>query len=54
MPYVKEICDRLRKSKKMRASRWDLEEYDSVERRNEFKRKITKVGYSGNFAEFKM
>ncbi len=54
MPYVKEICDRLRKSKKMRASRWYLEEYDSVERRNEFKRKITKVGYSGNFAEFKM
>ena len=49
MPYVKEICDRLRKS-----SRWYLEEYDSVERRNEFKRKITKVGYSGNFAEFKM
>ena len=37
MPYVKEICDRLRKSKKMRASRWYLEEYDSVERRNEFK-----------------
>ena len=54
MPYVKEICDRLRKSKKMRASRWYLEEYDSVERRNEFKRKITKVRYSGNFAEFKM
>ena len=54
MPYVKEICDRLRKSKKMRASMWYLEEYDSVERRNEFKRKITKVRYSGNFAEFKM
>lgn len=54
MPYIKEICDRISKSGKMKESTWYLEEYDSIECRNEFKRKITEAGYSGNYAKFKM
>ena len=54
MPYIREICDRIRKSKKIKESIWYLEEYDSTERRNEFKRKITEAGYNGRYAEFRM
>lgn len=54
MPYIKEICDRIRKSGKMKACVWYFEEYDSVERRNEFKKKITEAGYNGNYATFRM
>lgn len=54
MPYIMEICDRIRKSGKMRECVWYLEEYDSVERRNEFKMKIIDAGYNGNFSHFKM
>lgn len=52
--FVGEICDRIRKSKKIKESIWYLEEYDSTERRNEFKRKITEAGYNGRYAEFRM
>ena len=54
MPYIREICDRIRKSKKIKECMWYFEEYDSTERRNEFKRKITEAGYNGSYAEFRM
>ena len=49
-----EICDRIRKSKKIKECMWYFEEYDSTKRRNEFKRKITEAGYNGSYAEFRM
>ena len=42
------------KSKKIKECMWYFEEYDSTERRNEFKRKITEAGYNGSYAEFRM
>ena len=41
MPYIREICERIKKSGIMEKCVWYFEEFDSVERRNEFKKKIT-------------
>lgn len=54
MPYIREICERIKKSGNMEKCVWHFEEFDSVERCNEFKKKITKVGYNGSYAGFKM
>lgn len=54
MPYIRAICEKIKKSGNMKKCVWYFEEFDSVERRNEFKKKITKVGYNGSYAGFKM
>lgn len=54
MPYIQEICHRIKKSGNMEKCVWHFEEYDSVARQNEFKNKVSGVGYRGSYSQFKM
>ena len=54
MPYIREICKRIRKSGSMEKGVWSFEEYDPPERRNIFKKKVTRAGYTGTYSGFRI